>query len=79
MNKVDEAVRILGITTGLNVPQAMILAGFSKKETTNETVRRMIRQSWLWRQRGRRRRRQQLTATTRMWEEDEDEDEDEEQ
>ena len=43
MNKVDEAVRILGITTGLNVPQAMILAGFSKKETTDETVRRMIR------------------------------------
>ena len=43
INKDDEAVRILGITTSLNVPQAMILAGFSKKETTNETVRRMIR------------------------------------
>ena len=43
MNKVDEAVWILGITTGLNVPQAMILAGFSKKETTIETVRRKIR------------------------------------
>ena len=34
MNKVVEAVRILGIHTTLNVPQAMILAGFSKKETT---------------------------------------------
>ena len=42
MNKVNEVVRILGITTGLNVPQAMILAGFLKKDTTNETVRRMI-------------------------------------
>ena len=42
MKKVDEAVRILDITTGLNVPQAMILAGFSKKETTDETMRRMI-------------------------------------
>jgi len=58
MNKVDEAVRILGITTGLNVPQAMILAGFSKKETTNETVRRMIRQSWLWQQQRQRQQRQ---------------------
>jgi len=42
MKKVNEAVRILGTTTGLNVPQAMILAGFPKKDTTNETVRRMI-------------------------------------
>ncbi len=32
---------------GPNVPQAMILAGFPKKDTTNETVRRMIQQSWL--------------------------------
>ena len=43
LKKVDEAVRILGTTTGLKVPQAMILAGFPKKDTTNETVRRMIR------------------------------------
>ncbi len=41
--KVDEAVRILNTTTGVNVRQAMILAGFPKKETTNETVHRMIR------------------------------------
>ena len=41
--KVDEAVRILNTTTGVNVPQAMILAGFPKKDIANETVRRMIR------------------------------------
>jgi len=41
--KVDEAVRILNTTTGVNVPWAMILAGFSKKDTTDKTVRRMIR------------------------------------
>ena len=41
--KVDEAVRILNTTTGVIVPQAMILAGFPKKDITNETVRRMIR------------------------------------
>jgi len=40
--KVDEAVQILNTTTGVNVPWAMILAGFSKKDTTNETVCRMI-------------------------------------
>ena len=43
LKKVNEAVWILGTTTGLNVPQAMILAGFPKKDTTDETVRRMIR------------------------------------
>ncbi len=43
LKKVDEAVRILNTTTGVNVPMAMILAGFPKKETTIETVRRMIR------------------------------------
>jgi hypothetical protein len=43
LKKVDEAVRVLKTTTGVNVPMAMILAGFPKKETTNETVRRMIR------------------------------------
>ena len=43
--KVDEAVRILNTTTGVIVPQAMILAGFPKKEIANDndTVRRMIR------------------------------------
>ncbi len=41
--KVNEAVRILNTTTGVIVPQAMILAGFPKKDITNETVRRMIR------------------------------------
>ncbi len=41
--KVDEAVRILNTTTGVNAPQAMILAGFPKKDIANETVRRMIR------------------------------------
>ena len=41
--KVDEAVRILNTTTGVNVPQAMILAGFTKKDIANETVRRIIR------------------------------------
>jgi hypothetical protein len=40
--KVDEAVRILNTTTGVNVSQAMILAGFPKKDTANKTVRRMI-------------------------------------
>ena len=42
LKKVNEALRILGTTIGVNVPQAMILAGFPKKDTTNETVRRMI-------------------------------------
>jgi hypothetical protein len=41
--KVDEAVRILNTTTGVNVSWAMILAGFSKKDTTDDTMRRMIR------------------------------------
>jgi hypothetical protein len=40
--KVDEAVQILNTTTGVNVPQAMILARFPKKDTTNEIVCRMI-------------------------------------
>ena len=41
--KVDEAVRIFNTTTGVNVSWAMILARFSKKDTTDNTVRRMIR------------------------------------
>jgi hypothetical protein len=43
LKKVDEAVRVLNTTTGVNVLMAMILAGFPKKDITNETVRRMIR------------------------------------
>ena len=41
--KVDEAVRIFNTTTGVNVSWAMILARFSKMDTTDDTVRRMIR------------------------------------
>jgi hypothetical protein len=41
--KVDAAVRILVTTTGVKVPQAMILAGFSKQDIANETIHRMIR------------------------------------
>ncbi len=41
--KVHEAMRILNTTTGVIVPQAMILAGFPKKDIANETVHRMIR------------------------------------
>jgi hypothetical protein len=40
--KVESAVRNLQTTTGVKVPQAMILARFSKSDVTNETVRRMI-------------------------------------
>jgi hypothetical protein len=41
--KVDKAVWILNTTTGVIIPhQAMILAGFPKKDTANETVSRMI-------------------------------------
>jgi hypothetical protein len=36
-------VRILNTTTSVIIPQAMILAGFPKKDIANETVRRMIR------------------------------------
>ena len=43
LKKVNEATRILGTTTGLNVPQAMILAGFPKKDTNDKIVRHMIR------------------------------------
>jgi len=40
--KANEAVRILSTTTGVNVPWAMILAEFPKKDIADETVRRMI-------------------------------------
>lgn len=41
-SKVNEAVRILSSTTGVNVPQAMIQAGFPKKDIANKTIRRML-------------------------------------
>jgi hypothetical protein len=37
LKKVDEAVRILNTTPGVNVKRAMITAGFPKTETTNLT------------------------------------------
>ena len=40
--KVDAAMRILVTTTGVKVPQAMILAGFSKQDIVNKTIRQMI-------------------------------------
>jgi DDE superfamily endonuclease len=40
--KVNAAVRLLQSTTGVKVPQAMILAGFSKKDISNEIVRQNI-------------------------------------
>ena len=43
LKKVDEAVRILNTTPGVNVKRAMITAGFPKTETTNETLHRIIR------------------------------------
>ena len=42
LKKVDEAVRILGTTTVLKLRQAMILAGFPKKDISNNSVHRMI-------------------------------------
>jgi len=42
LKKVDEAVRILGTTTGLKLRQAMILAGFPKKDISNDSVHWMI-------------------------------------
>jgi hypothetical protein len=41
--KVNAAVRILDTTTGVNLPQAMILAGFLKQDIANETIHWMIR------------------------------------
>jgi hypothetical protein len=41
--KVDEAVRILGTTTDLKLCQAMILAGLSKKDISDDSMCRMIR------------------------------------
>jgi hypothetical protein len=41
--KVDSAVRVLQNTTGVKVPSAMILAGFSKSEAASEVVRQQVR------------------------------------
>ncbi len=41
--KVESAVRILQTTTGVKVPQAMILAGFSKSDDASKTVRQAVR------------------------------------
>ena len=44
--KVNAAVRFLQTTIGVKVPQAMIVAGFSKKDVANEIVRQMIRRRY---------------------------------
>ena len=44
--KVDAAVRLLQTTSGVRVPQAMILAGFPKKDVANEIVRQMVRRRY---------------------------------
>ncbi len=41
--KVESAVRILQSTTGVCVPQAMILAGFSKLDVASKTVHQAAR------------------------------------
>jgi hypothetical protein len=41
--KVDSAVRVLQTTTGVNVPMAMILAGFLKSDIADEIVRQQVR------------------------------------
>ena len=44
--KVNTAVRFLQTTTGVKVPQAMIVAGFAKKDVANEIVRQMVRRRY---------------------------------
>jgi hypothetical protein len=44
--KVNAAMRFLQTTIGVKVPQAMIVAGFSKKDVANEIVRQMIRRRY---------------------------------
>jgi hypothetical protein len=41
--KVDSAVQILQTTSGVKVPGAMILAGFSKSDSASEIVRQQVR------------------------------------
>lgn len=44
--KVNAAVRFLLTTIGVKVPQAMIVAGFSKKDVANEIMRQVIRRRY---------------------------------
>jgi hypothetical protein len=62
--KVDAAVRILATTTGVKVPQAMILAGFSKAEIAKESNRQMIRRRLQAKQMTRRRAPSDIEITT---------------
>ena len=41
--KVYSAVRVLQTTTGVSVPMAMILAGFSKSDIADKIVRQQVR------------------------------------
>ena len=41
--KVDSAIWVLQTTTGVSVPMAMILAGFSKSDIADEIVRQQVR------------------------------------
>ncbi len=41
--KVESAVQILQTTTGVKVPQAMILAGFLKSDVASKTVHQVVR------------------------------------
>jgi hypothetical protein len=41
--KVDSAVQVLQTTTGVKVPGAMILAGFSKSDSASEVVQQQVR------------------------------------
>ena len=41
--KVDSAVRVLQTTTGVSVPMAMILAGFSKSDIADKIVHQQVR------------------------------------
>jgi hypothetical protein len=44
--KVNAAVRFLQTTTGVKVPQAMIVAGFLKEDIANKIMRQMIRRRY---------------------------------
>jgi hypothetical protein len=40
--KVEHAVRKILKASGLSIPDAMVLANFSKKDVVNETLRRAV-------------------------------------
>jgi hypothetical protein len=40
--KVEHAVRKILKASGLNIPDAMVLANFSKKDVVNKTLRRAV-------------------------------------